>query len=278
MASGTSMPQLDKRVGLDVLTWPVFRGLPINAVVTTRDGGVSTGPYSSLNLGLHVGDDPASVVANRRRAAAAVGLELADLVFCAQPHGRAVAVVDRSHRGRGSQSVDDALAGVDALVTTSPGVGLVVMVADCVPLVLYEPVAHVVGCVHAGWRGTVGRVVEVAVEAMVALGARPDRILAGIGPAIPADRYQVGPEVADAARACFPDDVGEVVQTDPTGRWRLDLEAANRRVLLDAGLTDENISRAGIGTGPGTPFFSHRAAQPCGRFGVIASLSPGPSR
>ncbi len=278
MASGTSMPELDQRAGLDVLTWPVFQGLPIRAVVTTRAGGVSAGPYSSLNLGLHVGDDPACVVANRQRAAAAVGLELSDLVFCAQPHGRAVAVVDPSQRGRGSRSTEDAVAGVDALVTTSAGLGLVVMVADCVPLVLYEPVAHVVGCVHAGWRGTVGRVAHVAVEAMVAQGARPDRILAGIGPAIPAERYHVGGDVADAARVSFPDDAGEVLRADRTGRWRLDLGAANRRVLLDAGLVGANISLSRIGTGPGTPFFSHRAVQPCGRFAAIATLSRGPSR
>jgi len=274
------MPALDRRAGLEVLTWPVFDGLPIGAAVTTRTGGVSSGPYESLNLGLHVGDHPEHVLGNRARAATAVGLELADLVFCSQPHGRAVAVVDRSHRGRGSRSLEDAVAGVDALVTASPGVGLVVLVADCVPMVLYEPVAHVVACVHAGWRGTVGRVAHAAVETMVALGARTDRILAGIGPAVPAARYQVGDEVAAAARASFGDDGDdgdEVIRPDGTGRWRFDLWAANRRVLLDAGVTAGNVSLSGIGTGQGTPFFSHRAAQPCGRFAAIATLLTGPS-
>jgi len=272
MGPGTSMPELGRRGGLEVLTWPVFAGLPIAAVVTTRDGGGSSGPYASLNLGLHVGDDPEVVVANRHRAAAAAGLGLDDLVFCSQPHGRGVAVVDRSQRGRGSRSLGDAVADADALVTAAPGVGLVVLVADCVPLVLYEPAAHVVACVHAGWRGTVARVAQAAVEAMAGLGARPNRVLAGIGPAVPASRYQVGDEVADAARACFPTDTDTALQADGRGRWRLDLRAANRRVLVEAGVPAGNISLDGTGTGEGTPFFSHRATQPCGRFAAIAAL------
>ena len=277
MGPGTSRPELDRRAGLEVLTWPVLDGLPLAALVTTRRGGSSAGPYHSLNLGLHVGDDPEDVVANRRRAAAALGLALGDLVFCSQVHGSEVAIVDRSHRGRGTLSPEDAVPG-DALVTASPGVGLVVMVADCVPLVLYEPVAHVLACVHAGWRGTVARVAQAAVEAMAGLGARPARIRGGIGPAIAASRYQVGDEVADAARACFPGGADDVVRPDGPGRWRFDLEAANRRVLLDSGVAAERIGVSGVGTGEGTPFFSHRAQRPCGRFAALAALHDGPAR
>ena len=254
-----------------MLTWPVFEGPRVDAVATTRAGGVSTGRYASLNLGLHVGDEPGRVHVNRARAAAAVGLELSDLVFCTQVHGRGVTFVDRSHRGRGSRSLEDALPG-DALVTAAPGVGLVVLVADCVPLVLYEPEAHVLAVVHAGWRGTVARVAEAAVNAMTNLGAEPERILAGIGPAIPPGRYEVGQEVADAARSCFPDAAEEVLGPAGAARWRFDLWAANRRILLDAGLAAENLSMCGVGTGEGTPFYSHRATRPCGRFAAIASL------
>lgn len=257
-----------------MLTWPLFEGLGVEAVVTSRGGGVSEGAHASLNLGLHVGDDADRVVENRSRAAAAVHLDLSDLVFCTQAHGRAVAVVGEAERGRGSRSLADAVAGVDALVTATPGVGLVAMVADCVPLVLYEPVAHVLACVHAGWRGTVARVTGAAVEAMGPLGARPDRILAGIGPAIPPGQFQVGGEVADAARACFGGDAGEVIRPDGTSRWTFDLCAANRRLLLDAGVPAENIGASPLGTGAGTTFFSHRAERPCGRFAAIAALLP----
>ena len=257
---------------LAVQRWALFDGHAVDALVTTRQGGTSTGPHSSLNLGLHVGDDPGCVVENRRRAAAALGLELADLVFCTQSHGRGVAVVDRTHRGRGTTSVADALPGADALVTATPHVGLVTMVADCVPLVLYEPAAQVLACVHAGWRGTVARAVDAAIQSMATLGGRPNRILAGIGPAL-AD-YQVGSEVAAAARHCFGSQVDELVQPDGTGRWRFNLKAANRRVLLDAGVPAANIDVSRAATGEGSPLFSDRAARPCGRFAALAALRP----
>jgi YfiH family protein len=256
------------------LTWAIFDGQPVDALITTRHGGVSDGPYASLNLGLHVGDEPDRVLVNRRRAAAAVGLDRSDLVFATQAHGRGVAVVDTVHRGRGSLALEDAVADVDALVTATPGLGLVAMVADCVPLVLYEPVAHVVACVHAGWRGTVARVVDAAVLAMGSLGARPDRVLAGIGPAVAPDRYQVGGEVAEAVRACFGRAAPDLIWSDGTGRWHLDLVAANHRTLIEAGVPEASIETCGVATGEGSPFFSDRAARPCGRFAAIAALRP----
>jgi hypothetical protein len=243
----------------------------VDAVVTTREGGVSTGPYASLNLGLHVGDDPRHVIENRRRAAAALDCGLADMVFCDQTHGREVAVVGDGDRGRGTLTADDAVP-CDAVVTATPGVGIAVMVADCVPLVLYDPGANVVAAVHAGWRGTVARVAGAAVEAMAGLGAVPARLVAGLGPAVTANRYQIGDEVADAARACFGGDIDGIVRPDGTGQWTLDLWAANRRVLVEAGVPATNIEVSDVGTGPGTPYFSDRAARPCGRFAAMARL------
>jgi polyphenol oxidase len=268
---------LVRRGDLDVIEWPLLRDHALTAVVTTRQGGVSTGDYAGLNLGLHVGDDPERVVENRRRAAAAVRSDLSDLVFCNQRHGRDVAVVRAADRGRGAFSHDEAVP-CDALVTTSPDVCLVVMVADCVPLVLYDPDAHVLACVHAGWGGTTQRVTSAAVDAMVGLGATPSAILVGIGPAVTADRYQVGEDVVEAARDGFGGDVDGIVAPDGTGRWTFDLWAANRRLLTEAGVPDANIAVAGVGTGPGTPFFSHRAARPCGRFAALARLQPRDTR
>jgi polyphenol oxidase len=256
---------------IPVWTWRAFADHPVDALVTTRDGGVSTGPYSSLNLSLGVGDDPAQVVENRRRAAAALGLALDDLVFCHQTHGRDVAIVGDRDRGRGTRTADDAVT-CDAVVTAEPDLGLAVLVGDCVPLVLYDPRAHVLAAVHAGWRGTVARITQAAVEAMAGLGATPARIVAGIGPAITAERYQVGDEVADAARDCFAGDVDGIVHPDGTGRWAFDGWAANRRLLVEAGLQPDNIEISDAGTGPGTPFFSDRTQRPCGRFAALARL------
>ncbi len=275
---GSGTARFESGAGVPVMTWPVFESLPVRALVSTRDGGVSGGPYSSLNLGLHVGDEPARVLENRRRVAAAIGAGLDDLVFCQQSHEPVVRVVTAADRGRGARREADALGGTDALVTTDPGVVLVVMVADCVPLVLFDPTARVLACVHAGWRGTVLGVTPAAVTAMRELGADAGRIVAGIGPAVDPGRYQVGPDVVGPARTAFGDRVDDVLRPDDRRepgsgeRWLFDLWAANRLQLLGAGVPAGQIQVAGLGTGPGTPFFSHRFEGPCGRFAALARL------
>lgn len=275
-APAAAAPELRRRAELDVLTWPAFDGLDLDVLVTTRHGGVSSRSYESLNLGLHVGDEDGDVLENRRRAAAALGADLGDMVFCNQAHGREVRVVSAADRGSGALRLDDAVASTDALVTAEPGIVLVVMVADCVPVVLYDPAAHVLACVHAGWRGTVARVSEASVAAMQALGASPGNIIAGLGPAISPDRYQVGADVVAAAEQNLGSAAAEVIRPDGTGKWLFDLWAANRIVLREAGLADEHISVAAIPTGSAGPnlFFSDREVRPCGRFAAIARLRP----
>jgi YfiH family protein len=279
-ARAVTAAELRRTAQLDILAWPAFDGLAADVAVTTRHGGVSQGPYESLNLGLHVGDKASNVIENRRRAAAVLGADLGDMVFCNQAHGRGAHVVTAADRGRGALAMDDAIASTDALVTAEAGIVLVVMVADCVPIVLYDPVAHVLACVHAGWRGTVARAGEAAVAAMSALGSRPRDIVAGIGPAIAPGRYQVGHDVLGAVRECFGGRHSEVIRPDGTGRWLFDLWAGNQIVLRDAGVRDPNIHLAAIPTGPAgrSLFFSHRAARPCGRFAAIARLRPRASR
>jgi YfiH family protein len=256
-----------------VRTWPIFAGLGVEAVVTTRDGGVSSGRYASLNLGLHVGDDPQSVLTNRRRAAAAIGASLDDLEFCEQVHGSQVAVVSGADRGRGATSAAAAIPGTDALITAEPGPVLVIMVADCVPVVLFDPVRRMLACVHAGWTGTVRGATSAAVERLRALGSDPADLVAGIGPSIHPDRYQVGADVVEAASAAFGSRVDEVVRPDGTGAWTFDLWRANLIQLTAAGVPAAQVEIAGLDTGPGTPFFSHRSEGPCGRFAVLARIA-----
>lgn len=279
-APAAATSELRRAAQLDVLAWPAFDGLDVDVLVTTRNGGVSQGRYESLNLGLHVGDSDEDVLENRRRAASALGADLSDMVFCNQAHGREVHVVSAADRGRGSLALDAAIASTDALVTTEPGIVLVVMVADCVPIVLHDPVAHVLACVHAGWRGTVARVSEAAVTAMRALGSHPEDIVAGVGPAIAPDRYQVGEDVLEAAQQCFGDQRDEVIRPDGTGKWLFDLWTANRIVLRDAGVRDGNVQLAALPTGSAEPglFFSDREVRPCGRFAAIARLRPRSGR
>lgn len=270
----TSPPVSEIRVlgGLPVLTWPAFDGHALDAAVTTREGGVSTGRYRGLNLGLQVGDAETAVLTNRARVAAAIGNSLDDFVFCEQSHQPNVHIVTEEHRGRGARSISDAIAQTDALVTAVPGITLVVMAADCVPLVLFDPVARVLACVHAGWGGTVRGVTPAAVEAMRTLGAEPARIIAGIGPAIHPDRYQVGSDVVELAERAFGEAAAAVVRPDGGGKWLFDLWQANALQLTAAGVLLERVHIAGRDTGPDTPFYSHRSEGPCGRFAAVARL------
>ena len=321
------VPGHDRLAGLQVLTWPAFGGFDVDVLVTTRSGGVSAGPYASLNLSLNVGDDPAHVLENRRRALAALGAGLEDAVFAQQVHGAAAEVVGLADRGRGTREAADAIPAADALVTADPGPVLAVLAADCVPVVLYDPVAHVLACAHAGWRGTVAGAAASAVRAMASLGSRPADVVVGLGPAIAPGRYQVGAEVAEAAaKACGARASAGLHPAGPE-QGRFDLWTANRLVLQAAGVPGGQIHGTDTATGPITPapgptsagpaspdpstptsasaptlasaptpasaptspapaapqppdgwFFSHRAEQPCGRFGLLARLRPRRTR
>jgi len=260
--------------GLALLAWPALDASGADAAVTARSGGVSSGPYATLNLSLSVGDDPGCVRENRHRLAAGFGASLEDFVFARQVHGAGVRVVGQADRGSGAFGLDDAIASADALVTGTPGVVLAILTADCVPIVLHDPVAAVLGCVHAGWRGTVAGVTAAALAAMQALGSRPSDVIAGIGPAVAAVRYQVGPEV----RQAFGPAAASFIRPDTRpDRWLLDLWAANRHALVEAGVPAPQIHTTTLPTGPislADPghFFSDRTARPCGRLALVARL------
>ena len=281
---------------LRLLTWPALEASGADAAVTARSGGVSSGPYATLNLSLTIGDDPGCVLENRRRLAAAFGARLDDFVFARQVHGAGVRVVGEADRGSGAFSLAGAIGsagsiggagGADALVTAAPGVVLAILTADCVPVVLHDPVAGVLACVHAGWRGTVAGVTAAAVAAMQGLGSRPSDVIAGLGPAIAADRYQVGPDVHQAVTRAFGPAAAAFIHLDTrpdahpdsaSDRWLLDLWAANRHALRDAGVPAAQIHTTPHPTGP-TPhptgpgtFFSDRTARPCGRLALVARL------
>ena len=266
---------------LRLLTWPALDASRVGAAVTARAGGVSSGPYESLNLSLSVGDDPGCVLENRHRLATAFGAAPGDFVFARQVHGAGVRVVTEADRGSGAFRLDDAVDDTDALVTTSPEVVLAILTADCVPIVLHDPVAGVLACVHAGWRGTVAGVTAATLAVMQGLGTRPSDVVAGIGPAVGADRYQVGPDVHQAVTRSFGPAAAQFIHPDPSapGRWLLDLQAANRHALRQAGVPGARIHAADIPTGP-VPghFFSDRAARPCGRLALAARLRPGGER
>jgi len=272
----SSGPTLLREAGaLRLLTWPALTASGADAAVTARAGGVSSGPYATLNLSLTVGDDEECVLENRRRLAAAFGARQADFVFARQVHGAGVRIVGDADRGSGSYALDDAIPDVDALVTSTPGVVLAILTADCVPIVLHDPLAGVLACVHAGWRGTVAGVCAAAVAAMQTLGSSPADIIAALGPAMSPDLYQVGPDVHQAVTQSFGPAAPALLRPDShDGRWLLDLWSANRLALQEVGIPAAQIHVTDIPTGPAGHdcFFSDRAARPCGRLALVARL------
>ncbi|MEW6726748.1 MAG: peptidoglycan editing factor PgeF [Bacillota bacterium] len=267
--------ELKERNGLtfyEVSSFKFYEG--VVAAFSTRHGGVSKPPYDSLNLGLHVGDEPASVLHNRELFAKALQLNPQMVVCGAQVHGSEVAEVTGFHAGRGSADAADALPGVDALVTAEAGVPLTAFFADCVPLWFYAPRQRVVGLAHAGWRGTAAKIAVKTVRFLcLRWGIEPAEILAAVGPSIGPCCYEVGSEVAGAFRTLSPEWPLFLQKLDRN--WRLDLWEANRLLLVgDAGLQARNIEVAGICTACRHDlFFSYRAGGGrTGRMGAVICL------
>lgn len=238
---------------------------------TTRLGGVSTGPYESLNMAFHVGDRPENVVENRERALCCLGVDPGCLVAGEQVHGDKVLVVGSPEKGRGAWDGESALPGVDALVTKESGVALASFYADCVPLFLWDPVKGVAALAHAGWKGTLLNIGPKTIKQMVqAFGCRPHDIIAGIGPSIGPCCYEVGEGVARAFYGAF-DRAGKFLRPVNAGRYKLDLWQANELSLIEAGVKETNIEVARLCTSCYRHlFFSYRAqGGVCGRMAAV---------
>lgn len=264
----------EERDGIAVYRFDSLPSPGVDAFVSTRAGGVSAFPYASLNLGLGVGDEPAAVLENRRRLFATLDLPLERSVWGEQVHGGAVAVVAATDAGRGSLEQGSRIPRTDALVTDVAGLTLCVTLADCAPVVLYDPRRAAVGLAHAGWRGTVARIASRAVEAMRSgFGSDPADLLAAIGPSIGPQGYEVGEEVVDRAREAFGERAHRVLEPLADGGARFDLWAANVLDLEEAGLEPGRIEVAGTSTAEALDrFYSHRAEGRTGRFVAVASL------
>ena len=207
---------------------------------------------------------------NRLSLAKAVGFAAERLVTAHQVHSARVGVVTAGDAGRGALDKESRLPETDALVTAEAGVCLMVLSADCVPVLLYDPVGRVAAAVHAGWRGTVARIAVETVEVMKErFGSRPENVLAGIGPSIGKCCFEVDEEVAARFRHLLPE--GNVVFAGKTpGKFQVDLWEANRQELLAAGLKPEHIEVAGMCTvcHPGRFFSYRRDGKAAGRFGA----------
>ena len=210
---------------------------------STRLGGVSEGIYASMNLGVNRGDDPERVRENFRRFCAAIGAEREGLVFSSQVHGDGVRTVTSADLGKGLEQTVDYEA--DALITDVPGAVLTVFSADCLPILLYDPVRRAVGAVHAGWRGTALGIVEKAVERMVdCYGCDRLDLLAAIGPGISKCCFETHEDVPNAMTEALGACALPFIEVLPTGKFHVDLKGLNARRLEGAGLKPEHIARS----------------------------------
>jgi YfiH family protein len=229
----------------------------VRRVITTRDGGASKPPYDTFNLGGGVGDDPEAVAANRKRLAEELGLESDHLVWMEQVHGRNAVIVNepQSH----------AVEVTDAVVTSTPGLALVALIADCVPVLLADPTAGVVAAVHAG---RVGARIGVVPAALTEVGARVDRVEALLGPSVCGECYEVPPEMQRDVANHLP---GSACKTRK-GTTGLDLRAGLWQQLADAG-----VAKIGIDprcTVEDNSLFSHRRNGTTGRLAALIWIEP----
>ena len=250
----------------------------VDALVSTRIGGVSQPPYASLNVGLRVGDADAAVVENRRRLFDTYELPLERSVWCRQVHGNTVTVITTAEiasrangsRDRGAFTEATIIEDTDVLVTDLVRVPLCITLADCLPIVLYDGAHHAVALVHAGWGGTVAGVAGRAVRTMQErYGTEPATLVAAIGPSISPDSFEVGADVIALARQEYGD--APVLREIGSAKALFDLWEANAIDLARSGVPRDRIEIAGLSTTDVLErFYSHRLERVTGR--VMATV------
>ncbi len=249
--------------------FPTLQAIPgLRHALSTRQGGVSAGPYATLNLGYHVGDEAACVTENRRRLATAAGYAADTLVSGQQVHGTRLAWATAGERGRGAFSWEGALPGIDGLLTAETGVPLAILVADCAPVLIVDLAGHRLAVVHAGWRGALGRIASAAVRTLAEAGSDPAGLQVAIGPTLCTACLEVGDDVAEQVVPVFPTSVHARTGTRP----HLDLRALITTDLLEAGVRADAVAAHPVCTRcQPDRFFSHRAQDGrAGRFAVVA--------
>ena len=232
----------------------------VRAAFTTRSGGVSTGAFDSLNVAMHVGDDPAAVARNRERVREALNLP-ADPSWLEQVHGTDVADLDQSG-ARGTPRAD-------AAISREAGRVCVIQVADCMPVLFAARDGSGVAAAHAGWRGLAGGILEATVGA---LAVPPGELIAWLGPAIGPRHFEVGEEVRAAFMGCSSAAAASFVR-NPRGRWQCDLYALARLRLSALGV---GSIYGGLWCTFAEParFYSYRRDGQCGRMGAFIWLGP----
>jgi len=261
---------IQHREGIWNGTFSHFSAFGLKHGVSARLGGASNEPFTSLNLALHVGDDPDTVRINRQLYCRTLDIPAAALVTAEQIHSDSIHLVTAQDYGRGAINYQEAFPETDALITQVPGIPLMLFFADCVPVLIFDPVQRVIAVVHAGWKGTVALLARKTVLAMQSYcQTQPEDCLVGIAPSIGPCCYKVDTPVIERLKASFVH--WESLLKKEETHWKLNLWEANRQQLREIGVKDENIINSQVCTACNSSlFFSYRKEQ--GKTGRLAAF------
>lgn len=263
----------NEKNGVTYLTYPAFEEIPgVIHGFSTRLGGVSKGIYASMNLSFTRGDREEDVRENYRRIGDAIGFRPEDIVTSDQTHTANVRAVTEADRGNGITKPRP-YKDVDGMITNVPGLVLTTYYADCVPLYFVDPVHRAVGLSHSGWRGTVAKIGRVTLEKMrEEYGTEPSEVYAAIGPSICQNCYEVSEDVILEFKNAFPEKHWDsLFYAKENGKYQLNLQEANRRIFIEAGVGEAHISMPEICTCCNPELlFSHRASR--GKRGNLAAF------
>ena len=219
----------------------------INHFISGRAGGFSKGPFKTLNTGFHVGDNDWTVFQNRKKLAHALKVNLEQFTFGNQTHSSNIAIIDSTKKGKGSTDFESSIPNTDGLVSKIPNIYLCVQLADCVPILMYDPVMHVVAAVHAGWKGTLRKIAEAAVKTMMhTFDSTPADIIVGIGPSNGPCCYEVEDDVKTEAERSLGNTSGIIKEHSNPGKYIFDQWNANFLQLRDCGIPEKNIEISGL--------------------------------
>lgn len=261
-ATPETVMEIKERDGFPMLVYPLLEQTGIvKHCFTTRQGGVSEGIFESLNLSFSRGDKREAVEENFHRVAKALGTEYEKFVFTDQTHTTNVKRVGKEDAGKGLTRERD-YTDVDGLITNEPGIVLSTFYADCVPLYFVDSVHRAIGLSHSGWRGTVGRMGQVTLEAMSReFGTKPEEVICAIGPSICQSCYEISEDVAKEFQKEFLNYEKEILIDKGNGKYQLDLWRTNEIILLEAGVKPEHLAVTNICTCCNEKLlFSHRAS------------------
>lgn len=269
---------IKEKDGVSYFSFPILEETQVvSHLFSTREGGVSKGMFSSMNLSFSRGDDMEAVLENFRRVAKVLDCNIEDIVCSDQTHTTNIRIISRADRGKGILFKQD-YSDIDGIITDERDICLATFYADCVPVYFVDPIKKVIGLAHSGWKGTVGKISAAMVEKMQeSYGCKPSDLVVAIGPSICQDCYEVSKDVAEEFQKVFTKMVEQeniIKAGKEKDKYQLDLWCAVKITLLSAGVKEENIAVTDVCTCCNSELlFSHRAtAGKRGNLGAFLKL------